>query len=88
MEEITIEYPIFVPCDEANWAMFEKQANNLLGLPSNKKETYSNPFKDKNGQIYFIVNEDVANLFKDESGELSDQNTFLKHNQIEWPKML
>lgn len=85
MEEI--EYPLFVPCDKTNWAIYENQSNQLLGLPNVEKETYSKPFKDAKGQIYFIVDKDVSELFKDESGNLSEQITFLKHEQINWPPL-
>lgn len=86
MEEI--EYPLYVPCDKINWAIYENSSNKILGLPNDEKETYSKPFKDVKGQIYFIVDKDVSEIFKDESGYLSQQITFLRHDQINWPTLL
>lgn len=82
-----IEYPLFVPVDQINWLNYENQANKLLGLPNSEKETYSSKFIDANGQIYFIVNEEISQLFMNENGELSEQITFMKHEEIKWPTL-
>lgn len=76
MEEIFINYPLFYPCNLIQWQSLEQQANEILGLPSEDGETYSKPFKDSNGQIYFIVYESVQSLV--------DINECLESDKINW----
>ena len=79
MEEIVINYPLFYPCSLTDWETLEKQANALLGLPSEDGETYSRQFKDSSGNIYFYVSEDVVSLV--------DVSKCVTHEQINWPKL-
>lgn len=77
MEEI--EYPLYFPCNSTTWNSLEKQANAILGLPNDEKETYSRPFKDASGNIYFYVTEEVVSLV--------DVSECLTHDKINWPTL-
>ena len=78
MEKETINYPLLYPCTLAGWSGLEKSANLLLGLPNADKETYSQQIKDANGNIYFIVNEEVS--------ELVDLSKCVTFESVQFPK--
>lgn len=68
------EYPLFYKClNQSEWVSLEEAANDLLRLPNENMETYARPILDKNGDIYFIVNEEVSSLVNlDECLKCSD----------------
>lgn len=70
------EYPLYYPCNLITWNSLEKQANSILGLPNEEKETYSKKFIDNENNIYFYVTEEVVSLV--------DVSECLTHSQITW----
>lgn len=76
MEKL-IPYPLYYLCSHSYiWRELEKQANELLSLPNEERETYSKPFYDNENNIYFIVFEEVVSLV--------NLNECLTHEQITW----
>lgn len=72
------EYPLFYPCSsKTNWQGLEKQANTLLGLPNEDRETYSKPLIDIDGKYYFVIQPEVS--------ELVDLSLCVPFDSIEFP---
>jgi hypothetical protein len=61
MEE-TYNFPLFFKTNQAGFEALNNQANQLLGLPNAGADTYANPIIDANGDYFFTVNSEVAEL--------------------------
>lgn len=63
MEDNQIQYPLFFNCgSQAAWEEKNQAANVLLGLGNAGADNYSNPIVDANGDHWFVVNPEVAEL--------------------------
>lgn len=63
MEETKLQYPLFLNAKaKIAWEKLNIQANDLLGLASEGADNYSNPIIDANGDYWFVVNPEVAEL--------------------------
>lgn len=58
-----MEFPVYYKTDKQGFEKLLNEANLQLGLPDgNGNDTYCNPIIDINGEYWFMVNLEVANL--------------------------
>lgn len=63
--EPQITYPLFFNAgSKSAWEELNQKANELLGLASDGADNYSNPIIDKDGNHFFVVNPEVAELIE------------------------
>jgi hypothetical protein len=58
-----MEFPVYYKTDKQGFEELLNEANLQLGLPDgNGNDNYCNPIIDINGEYWFMVNLEVANL--------------------------